>query len=303
MLSVKTPAKVNLFLNVRPRQKDGYHEICSIMQAIGLWDRLDVSPNSSGTLHFECNWPSLSENPNQNLVVKAYHLFWKATNIQPMGLNIFLHKTIPTQAGLGGGSSDAAAMLQILNHLSFANLSIDALQALAAQLGADVPFFITGGLAVATGTGTNIDPLPKKLVPIYPMVIVKPRFLNIDTTFAYQQFVDKQCYKRCEPDHFLLALMQNKKSHQPICPEDYLMNDFERVILPAYPILNQLRYAMKQLGVQHPLLSGSGSAMFGFVTPTENMTQAFAVTFPEEHYDVFWTQPVENGIMQVIAES
>jgi 4-diphosphocytidyl-2-C-methyl-D-erythritol kinase len=298
VLSVKTPAKVNLFLNIRARQSNGYHQLCSIIQAIDLWDRLDIQPNNTqpARLNFKCNWPALTDLPEANLVVKAYHLFSQVTGLKPLGLDVFLHKAIPVQAGLGGGSSDAAAMLQILNHLSFSGLDTEDLQKMAAQLGADVPFFITGGLALATGTGATIEPLSQTLVPVSPMVIVKPKNLNISTAVAYQQLIYQDNYQHCPPDQLLRALTQQNPAP---CAEACLMNDFERALFPVYPLLRQIKEAMIQLGVEYPLLSGSGSALFGFAEPTSVMKQAFAVTFPTAQYDVLWTQPVKTGLVQL----
>jgi len=182
MLSVRTPAKINLFLNIRPPRADGFHEICSVMQAIQLWDRLTVTPalERSG-MTFSSNIASFASDPESNLVVRAYHHFWKTTGLPPLNLNVHLDKYIPWQAGLGGGSSDAAAMLAVLNHLSHANLSMADMMAMAAELGSDVPFFLVGGTALATGRGELIEPVSLGRPLALPLVVIQARRMRVDT--------------------------------------------------------------------------------------------------------------------------
>ena len=192
MLSVLTPAKINLFLNVRRPRRDGFHEIVSVMQAVQLWDRLDVSPTLSGKpdIAFTCNIPQMEVEAASNLVVRAYELFWQVTGLPQLGLNVHLEKNIPTQAGLGGGSSDAAAMLLVLNHLSMARLSTSQLRSIGATLGSDVPFFITGGTALVKGRGEFVQPLSQEANVgrnLFPVVIIKPKRLNISNLGAWKR--------------------------------------------------------------------------------------------------------------------
>ncbi len=304
MLSVQTPAKINLFLNIRPRRADGYHEVCSVMQAVRLWDRLDVTPRDDGRADIKlgCNIPALEYRAKDNLIVKTYQLFWKATGLPPLGLNVHLEKEIPMQAGLGGGSSDAAAMLIILNHLSHARLSDKELMALGAQLGSDVPFFILGGLALAQGRGELIEPLPENLVEEQPVVIIKPVSLSIDTTLAYHRFASGGRYEARSPDHLLSALKEGKQKRRQrneAYLESYLLNDFERVLFPEYPLLAQIAKGMRDAGIRRPLLSGSGSAMFGFTEATHTTRKALAETFPPGQFEIFWTQTYPGGPMQL----
>ena len=266
MLSVQTPAKVNLFLNIRPRRADGYHSLCSVMQAVRLWDRLDVTPREDerADIQFSCNIPALEYRAKDNLVVKAYHLFWEKTGLPSLGLKVHLQKEIPIQAGLGGGSSNAAAMLVVLNHLSHAGLSSDQLRLLAAELGSDVPFFIDGGTALASGRGEDVAPLPVKFAEELSLVIIKPLNLSIDTSLAYHRFASAARYETRSPDQLLFALTQGdqKRGVQSEADlEPHLLNDFERVLFPEYPMLAQMAKHMREAGVHRPLLSGSGSAM------------------------------------------
>lgn len=220
MLSVYTPAKVNLFLNIRNPRPDGYHEISSVMQAIGLWDRLDVTPILGDIanvpdviapgIHFSCNLMDLIRRPEENLVVKAYQLFWQETGLKPLPLHVYLEKGIPLEAGLGGGSSDAAAMLIILNHLSLAGLSEEELRKMGAKLGSDVPFFIRGGRALVTGYGDQVEPLPDTGGES-SLVLIKPRQFGIATSDAYRIYDEQARYDHVDPTPLLNAL-SNKNS-------------------------------------------------------------------------------------------
>lgn len=305
MLSVQTPAKVNLFLNIRGRRPDGFHEICSVMQAVQLWDRLDVSPKTEQRrdIQFSCNLPALEQSADRNLVVRAYHTFWQATQLPPLGLHVHLEKNIPLQAGLGGGSSDAAAMLHILNHLSHAGLSDDDLRQLGAELGSDVPFFIAGGSALITGRGEVVQPLPAHLTAALPLVIIKPLGLNIETATAYRRFAEQGRYEQHAPDHILGAmrnLQQRRRPTEAIPLESYLRNDFESVLFTEAPLLGQMAQRMRQLGIRRPLLSGSGSAMLGFVPDASfSMKTAIQQAFPRQQFEVHWTQTHTGSLVQV----
>jgi 4-diphosphocytidyl-2-C-methyl-D-erythritol kinase len=305
MLSVQTPAKINLFLNIRSRRADGYHTLCSVMQAVRLWDRLDVTPREDERpdIQFSCNLPAFEYRAKDNLVVKAYHLFWDKTGLPPLGLKVHLQKEIPVQAGLGGGSSNAAAMLGILNHLSHAGLTAEQLRVLGAELGSDVPFFISGGTALASGRGEIVAPLPVNFSEEErPVVIIKPLNLNIETALAYHRFASAARYESQSPDHLLLALkegLQKRRQRDEVDLESYLLNDFERVLFPEYPMLSQMARQMREAGVRRPLLSGSGSAMFGFVESSRTTRKALQEFFPKEQYDIFWTQTYPGGPMQI----
>jgi 4-diphosphocytidyl-2-C-methyl-D-erythritol kinase len=308
MLSVLTPAKVNLFLNIRPRRPDGFHEISSVMQAIQLWDRLDVTPSDAirQDIRFSCNLPALEQEPDKNLVVKAYRLFWQETGLPPLGLDVHLEKEIPMQAGLGGGSSDAAAMLIILNHLSHAGLSDDELRKLGARLGSDVPFFIAGGIALVSGRGEVVHPLPADLTAELSLVIIKPRDLNIDTALAYHRYASGARYEVQSPDHILSALKaikQKRRMRDEVQLDSYLLNDFEKVLFPEYPILAQTARHMREAGIRRPMLSGSGSAMLGLVEAGPNLRRAVAERFPRQQFEVAWTETHTGGLIQVPAPS
>lgn len=293
MLLLKTPAKINLFLNLKHPRPDGFHEVCFLMQAVALWDTLQITPMPQTTeLRFTCHHPNLSEDPMQNLVIQAYQAFFQEVKHPPIGLTVHLNKQIPIQAGLGGGSSDAAAMLLALNHLTHAALPLFRLQELGAALGSDVPFFLTGGSAMATGRGEVIQPLALQLPPL-PLLIVKPKAFGISTPLAYQAVRNANRYQTIPPEPFLQAL-HSAKSAQDL--EPYLYNDFEAVLFPQYPELQKIQSNMQRLGIQRPMLCGSGPSMAGFWEPTPQHQALCRELFPAEDYDVFPTHLLSGGI-------
>lgn len=303
MLSVLTPAKINLFLNIRPPRPDGYHELCTVYQAIRLWDRLDFAPLPAGpaTIRFGCNIAALEAEAHANLVVKAYHLFWQKTGLPPMGLAVRLEKTIPMQAGLGGGSSDAAAVLQVLNHLAFEPLSASELHAAAAELGSDVPFFLGGGTAMGRGRGELLEPVAAPLEDGLPLVVVKPRNVNINTGLAYHTYARMGWYEQQTPQH-LLAALEKRGRDRVEALQATMVNDFEKFLYREYPLLEHIRNLMRDCGIRRPMVSGSGAALFGFVEEGADLRERIALKFRPDHYQVFWSATHSGGITQTAPE-
>ena len=166
----KAYAKVNLTLQVGSRRPDGYHAVMSVMQRISLWDTVTVE-RGTGRDTLLCSVP-VTENVDDNLCMKAARAFFAETGTKSDGVTITLEKHIPVQAGLGGGSSDAAAALRALRTLYAPDISDGRLETLAARLGSDVPFFIRGGTQLATGRGEVVSPLPPLTAGWF--VVVKP---------------------------------------------------------------------------------------------------------------------------------
>ena len=254
-------AKINLTLDVGLRRPDGYHDIRSVMQTIALHDTLTVTPTPDFPgVHLEVTGEEAGGVPadETNLVHQAAVRLQKivaARQVLPgnrSGLHIRLHKCIPSQAGLGGGSSDAASALIAVNEMLDLNLSLARLTEIGAALGADVPFFLTGGTALAEGLGEKVTPLPP-LAPAWPLVIVKPR-TGVSTAAAYAAWDamnDRQAG---------LATARWLDGRQA------LHNDFEAVILPMYPEVMAAYALLLQTAEREksfmPLLCGSGSALF-----------------------------------------
>lgn len=260
LISLNAHAKINLTLDVGLRRADGYHDIRSVMQTIALHDTLDtaLTPERPG-IFLEVTGEESRGVPadETNLVHKAAVRLQKiaaARGILPghHGLHIRLHKRIPAQAGLGGGSSDAATTLLAVNTLLGLDLSQKRLCEIGAALGADVPFFFIGGTALAEGFGEKITPLPP-LTPDWPLVVVKPS-AGVSTAAAYAALdavSDRQ---------------SGDATERWLNGEQTLLNDFEAVVLPAYPDA-AAAYALLSQTAEHsksfkPLLCGSGSALY-----------------------------------------
>ncbi len=235
-------AKVNLFLRVLRRREDGFHEIETSMAPITLCDSLEIEPASK--FEFHCDEPALAG--EDNLVVRATRLFFSETNREPK-VGLTLRKEIPHGAGLGGGSSDAAAALRGLNRFFDAGLSRERLSTLAAQLGSDVSFFLNETAAICRGRGEIVTPaaLPEPL----SLLLLKPEF-GIPSSWAYSRWqaareVAGEIYR---PQKF---------------GDIAFVNDLERPVFEKFVFLAQLKtWLLKQPEISAALMSGSGSTIF-----------------------------------------
>ncbi len=250
-------AKINLGLNVVARRADGYHDLETIFYPIPLCDTLEItrieeqSP-SDPRCELTITGHAIEGNQQDNLVVKAFRLL--ARDHQLGRVQIHLHKQIPSQAGLGGGSSDAAFTLRMLNKLFDLNLTNEKMQQYAAKLGADCAFFITARPAYATGIGDHLSPIDEltRQLHNYYIVIVKPD-VAISTREAYTSLVPSRPYTCCR-DIVREPIEQWR---------EMLSNDFETPILSRYPELSAIKVALYNAGAVYAQMSGSGSAFFG----------------------------------------
>lgn len=247
-ITVKAPAKINLFLEVCERMADGYHKIESIMQSVTLYDILTVKKQNSG-LHFDCNNKKLVY--DGNLVLSAVKLFLEKTGIKD-GISVFLEKRIPVSAGLGGGSSDAAATLLALNSLFGDPLPMDILYAIGKRLGADVPFCIKKGICRASGIGEKLFPLPH--LPQCFFVIAKGD-TSILTKEAFEQMDKHENRKIKSPDKMTEMIYKGDLSAICRC----LYNGFE--INGSYN--EKIKSVMRKHNAKGALMSGSGPSVFG----------------------------------------
>ena len=245
----KAPAKINLFLRVLRKRVDGYHDIVSLMQKISLYDELMFFPRTTGII-LRCPGSNLPTSED-NLVFRAAQSIFSYTNY-PYGAEITLTKKIPLAAGLGGGSSDAATTLIALNKIFSLNLKKNELMNLGAKIGADVPFFIFGNNALASGIGDQLKAL-QDLPKIY-LVLIKPPF----------ELSTKMVYKKLN-----LRLTRGKNNYSiprflkmsDIIQE--LHNDLESVSLKMHPELRDLKQMLLRHGALGALMSGSGPTVFG----------------------------------------
>ena len=262
-LRARSFAKVNLALSVLGRRSDGYHDIQTIFQSIDLYD--DIEFRASQRIELRCE--NLPGTPREdNLVWKAATTLASAVPGQ-RGVSITLRKKIPPGSGLGGGSSNAAAtLLGLCRFWHLEESGID-LFSLAAMLGSDVPFFLSGGTASGSGRGEKIEPLPD--VPPEYLVVIFPG-VHVSTAEAYRAL--NLGLTSSEEDHRIQRFRgQVQKGER--CPTG-IFNDFEASILPAYPPIMEAHRFLKERGSTATLLSGSGSSVFGFFSDEES---AFAV--------------------------
>ena len=253
VISLKAPAKVNLFLEILGKRDDGFHEIETIMQEIDLADSLQFEETQEGVT-LECNNKNIPANQD-NLVCKAANLILEECGIKK-GVLINLEKNIPVGAGLGGGSSDAATTLKALNSLWKVGLNNEELMGFAAKLGSDIPFFINGKTALCRGRGELITPVEVRNRMDY--IILFPR-VHISTETIYKNLKIDLTKKRKDVSFFLDAL----KYSEVVGISKLLFNRLEEVIFATYPDLLQVKSALESFDFCGLSISGSGSAFFG----------------------------------------
>ncbi len=253
VISLKAPAKVNLFLEILGKRDDGYHEIETIMQEIDLADSLQFEETQEGVT-LECNDKNIPANQD-NLVCKAANLILEECGIKK-GVLINLEKNIPVGAGLGGGSSDAATTLKALNSLWKVGLNNEELMEFAAKLGSDIPFFINGKTALCRGRGELITPVEVRNRMDY--IILFPR-VHISTETIYKNLKIDLTKKRKDVSFFLDAL----KYSEVAGISKLLFNRLEEIIFATYPDLLQVKSTLESFDFCGLSISGSGSAFFG----------------------------------------
>lgn len=246
-------AKINLYLRVLGKRADGYHEIDTLLQTISLRDTISFTAIDEPHIVLSCNDRKLSG--ADNLVHRA--AFALQRYAPRKGVHIRLDKRIPTHAGLGGGSSDAAVMLVALCDLWKIELTNAELAEIAAELGADVPFFFVGGAARATGTGTTLTPLKDREAKF--LLVVKPN-ANISTSEAYGAMNSHSLTS--QNSKTILSSSQSNAILDGFGP-DFLSNDFEAVVFQLYPEIDRAKAALIKAGATNEALTGSGSAVFG----------------------------------------
>lgn len=250
MLTLRAPAKINLTLEVLARRDDGYHGIRSVMAPLELSDDLTIAP--SAEFGFSCDRAEL--NGESNLAVAAFRALG---NVMPM--RIELRKRIPVQAGLGGGSSDAAAILRAAMNGAFGALPDRDWLHLARSLGSDVPFFLAGTAALVEGTGERVT--PAGAIPRWHVAIVKPP-VAVSTAEAYAR-VDRELRpQRPRKDSASVAMTQALQRADFALVESLMQNDFQAPIAASTPEIATALTALRAAGATNALLAGSGSCVF-----------------------------------------
>lgn len=261
-ISLKALAKINLGLDVVRRREDGYHEVRMIMQTIHLYDRLKITKTKTPGIEIHSNLPFLPVNEN-NLVYKAGKLLMDEFGIRE-GVRVDLLKRIPVAAGMAGGSSDAAAMLYGINQLFGLKLSRQALMERGVTIGADVPYCLMRGTALAEGIGEKLKQLPPMVK--CPVLIAKPQ-ISVSTKLVYQNL--KLDEHMVHPD--IDTLIQDIRNKDLQAAARDMGNVLETVTIPNYPVIAQIKEQMMHSGAVNSMMSGSGPTVFGLF---ENEKQA-----------------------------
>ncbi|MEH1907838.1 MAG: 4-(cytidine 5'-diphospho)-2-C-methyl-D-erythritol kinase [Nostoc sp.] len=310
--SLIAPAKINLYLEILGNRSDGYHELAMILQSIGLADQINVCSISTDSIVVHCNHPQVPTDKS-NLAYRAAELmvrqFPKAF-AKYGGVEITLNKQIPVAAGLAGGSTNAAAVLVGIDLLWKLGLTQSELEELGGTLGSDVPFCVAGGTAIATGRGEQLSPLPS-LDTIY-IVLAKYRSLEVSTAWAYKTYRQQFSNSYIRDSDNLAARASAVHSGSIVKAildkntgeiAQKLHNDLERVVLPAYPQVLQLREVfVNQEGVLGTMMSGSGPTVFALF---ESQQQAEQVKLQvreaiiDEDLELFVTRTITHGIQVV----
>ncbi len=302
------PAKINLYLEIIGDRPDGYHELVMILQTIELSDRLEIRSNGTQGINLHCNHP-LVPLDNTNIAYQAAQLMidqFPQMFANYGGVDITIDKQIPVAAGLAGGSTDGAAVLVGLNLLWELGLTIPQLQQLGEKLGSDVPFCVSGGTAIATGRGEKLDPI-QDLENLW-LVVAKYNHLSVSTPWAYKtyktQFGEsyindstgiKSRTSQLHSGPFVQAI--SHKDGEKI--GQLLHNDLEKVVLPEYPEVAQLKEILQQAGGLGTMMSGSGPTVFT-LCQSQNEAEKIKKIARQEIEDPnleFWiTKLSSNGI-------
>ena len=276
-------AKLNLTLDVLGKRPDGYHDLKSVMQTVSIRDDIEIDVDTQQPWTVQCTNEEVPSDES-NLAMKAAKLFYSVSGRETSGLSIRITKRIPTQAGMGGGSADAAAVLRALNRHYGEPFSIGALAELGAQIGSDVPFCVIGGTCEATGRGEKLRKLPN--MPDCIFVVVKPPF-SVSTPEMFQKLDAAAIARR--PDHAAMesALLTGDlgKVAENVC------NVFDPVVTADHLELNYIKSVCNSYGSLAQQMTGSGSAVFSICQDFEYA--AVVCSMLKENYpDIFLCKPV-----------
>ena len=251
-VEVSSPAKINIGLNVIRKREDGFHDISTIFHPLQIEDFIVFEKSNKSEFHSN---NSLLKNDESNLIIKSVKLLEKNVN-KDLQVKIKLEKNIPLGAGLGGGSSNAAATLKALNSLFNLNVSYTVLFNLALQLGSDVPYFLNPVTSYAESRGEKLFPLNFSIG--YPILIVNPG-IHIETKWAFGLIKTDE-----KSDKLKTILNTNKFEVEKL--KNFVTNDFEKIVFDKYPEIAEVKLKLYTLGAEFALMSGTGSTVYGIFT-------------------------------------
>lgn len=247
-IKLKSPAKVNLTLEILGKRDDGYHEIKTLLQKINIYDTLQFSLENGSGIFIETNHPRLPKG-KENLVYKAAELIFRRYKLK-VGLKVKIKKIIPIGSGLGGGSSNAATTLKALNLLLGLDISKKTLRNMGREIGADVPFFLHEGSAIGSGIGDRVKGVS---LPHLWYILIYPNF-EVSTEWAYKNFL-------LTKSHFHLKLHTSLNDIYRI--SSILKNDLEKVVSKRYPEIEEMKQILISNGALGASMTGSGPTVFG----------------------------------------
>lgn len=281
-IKIKTPAKINLTLEILNKREDGFHNIQSIMQTVSLYDFIEISAEEGNGIKLSGNSNEIPYN-NSNLCYKAAELFLKETKIKSL-LKINIKKNIPVSAGLAGGSTNAAGVLYGLNELFNQPLSRESLHKLASKLGSDVNFCLEGGTKIAEGRGEILRETED--IPEINLVIVKPKNVAISAKEAYVTYAK---LKNKPQSIKTQEILKDSKNKENIIKN--LNNHLEEAVKVLYPEVTELKKYLIERGCLSSLMSGSGSSVFGIYEG-----EIPSIDLPENEYDIFYVKTTNHGV-------
>lgn len=284
-MEILAPAKINLTLRILGKRPDGFHEIESLVQKVNLFDRITFTNVSDGRISLVCSDPGIPGDEN-NLAHRAAMILAEAASIRDRGVRIELEKNIPSGAGLGGGSSDAAAVLIGLSRFWDLSSTTGFLADLGAQLGSDVPLFLYPSPAIIKGRGEVVLPITARFSGYF--VIIYPGF-SVPTAWAYSNFRLTKT-----SDKYRISALSKAEGGE-LRPDDWsslLANDLEAVVIPEYPEIALAKKALLEAGARAALMSGSGSAVFGLFDELETARRAAENMAVSGGYRAFTVEPL-----------
>ena len=284
----RSPAKLNLSLDVLSRREDGYHELQMVMCSVDLADQVEVTLTGDGVTAAESNLPWLPAD-QRNLAVKAVKAFYAELGEEDPGVHIRMKKRVPVGAGMAGGSANAAAVLRALNTLTAAGMDADRLRRVALSVGSDVPYCVAGGMALARGRGEILTPLPS--MPECAVVICKPAF-SISTADLFHK-LDSRTLKT-HPDTAGLIVALEKNDLGGVARRMY--NVFEDVLPRNCAEVFSIRGSLLDNGALGAVMTGTGSAVFGIFDGDGAAKRAYDALAP--HYrDCFLTRICRESLL------
>lgn len=280
-LTAQAYAKVNLTLDILRKRPDGYHDMCMIMQTVSLCDRISLRTHTGQRDVIESNLPFLPKD-EKNLALHAAREFFRLAGMDPCGISMVLEKTIPVCAGLGGGSADAAAVLNMLDAAYPGSLLPEELYACAAQLGSDVPFCMAGGTMLASGRGEKLQKLPD-MPPAY-VVLCKPPF-PLSTRSVFSGFDCSAITLHPDTDGAVKAIEQG----DVMALARRMYNVFEPGVAQKHSQIGHIKSVLLEAGALGAVMSGSGPTVFGLFSEEGAAAQAYGA-LRQQYAETFLAQ-------------